>query len=233
MAVRLLSMTRRGSPERRPSEVLGPGGRLSGARGFGPAELQSRRDDMAIGKSLLRVLPRAAAALIATGVLAGCGIQPGDYVIYRIGLAKTTQSAGCYWQAGGGTPEIPDNVADDTNNIRASGTWIIYASTEDKLYLDTGEATFEGAESDEGYAFTGKIVDVDFIGAMQDTKFTTTTVTTINIATDGDAISGTGTTKESYRCTGSSCGTEAQPSCTKTTTFVGTYVEDVELKHDI
>ncbi|UQA62940.1 hypothetical protein [Polyangium aurulentum] len=187
---------------------------------------------MVIGKSLLWGA-RVAGALIATGALTGCGIAPGDYEIYRIGLAKTTESAGCYWMPGDGDPEIPDSLASDTNNIRASGTWIIYASAEDKLYLDTGEATFEGATSDEGFTFGGKDVNVEFLGAMADSKFTTTTVTTINIVTDGDAITGTGTVKKSFKCSGASCGTEPQPACTQTTNFVGTYVEDIELKHDI
>lgn len=187
---------------------------------------------MVNAKSLLGV-GRVAAALVATSALVGCGIQPGDYEIYRVATAKTTESAGCFWVPGGGSPEIPDNVASDTNNIRASGTWIIYASTEDKLYLDTGEATFEGGESDEGFAFSGRAIDVEFLGTNNDTKFTTTSVVTINITTDGDALTGVGTTKTSYKCSGPSCGTEPQPACTKTTNFVGTYVEDIELKHDI
>ncbi len=187
---------------------------------------------MVIGKSLLG-FGRVAAALVATSALVGCGIQPGDYEIYRVATTKGTESAGCFWVPGGGSPEIPPNTASDSSNIRASGTWIIYASTEDKLYLDTGEATFEGGVSDEGYAFAGKAVDVEFQGVNDDTKFTTTTAVTINIITDGDALSGTGVTKESYKCTGPGCGTEPKPTCTKSTNFVGTYVEDIELKHDI
>jgi hypothetical protein len=192
---------------------------------------------MVIGKSLLWSA-RVAGALIATSALVGCGIQPGDYEIYRVSFGELDQSAGCYW--GETEHQPPNDKASDSTTVRESGTWILYASIEDKLYLDTGKVTLEGATSDEGYTFTGKTVNIWF-GAdvddndLEDTdpKVTATTVTTLNIITDGNAISGRAVTKTSFKCSGTKCAAEPVPSCTETSPFVGTYVEDIELKHDI
>jgi hypothetical protein len=189
---------------------------------------------MVIGKSLL-LGARVAGALIATSALVGCGIQPGDYEIYRVSLGQVDETAGCFY--GQLNDEQSNDEASDTTSIRESGTWILYASIEDKFYLDTGAVTLEGAESDEGFTFTGRAVDVNFGDKNDpmdmDPKLTVTTVTTITMITDGNAISGDATKKTSYKCSGMLCPAEPIPACTEKTLFVGTYVEDIELKHDI
>jgi len=180
-------------------------------------------------KSLLRALPMAA-ILAGSGILTGCGgIDPGDYAIYRVSFGPSDESGGCYYPD---TEPLP-NEASDSTTLRGTGTWIIYASLDEKYYLDTGAVTLEGTEVDGGYSFTGKTVDVEY--DMPDgtgSKRTTTITSTVNITIDGDTISGSGVTKRSYACSGSTCG-EKIPSCTETGPFVGTYVEDVTLNYDI
>jgi len=177
-------------------------------------------------KYLVPVLGLGALSLVGCG-----GISPGDYVIYRVSQAgDTDQSSGCFYPDTAPTP----GVASDSNTIRGSSTWIIYAAIDDKLYLDSGTFTLEGAVTDTGYSFSGKTVDVSFDNDTDGTgaKRTDSVTTTITVTTDGDAISGTGVKKTSHACSGSTCGDKI-PSCSETTSFVGTKVEDVELKHDI
>jgi len=160
----------------------------------------------------------------------GCGgISPGEYEVFRVSFADTDQSSGCYFPDTGPGP----NDASDSSTLRGSGTWIISAAVDDKLYLDTGIITLEGAESDNGYAFTGKVVNVEF--DMPDgtgSKRTTTITSTVNVTTDGDAISGEAIQKTAYGCVGSTCGPKIE-TCTETTTFTGTRVDDVQLNYDI
>ncbi|MDC3956027.1 hypothetical protein [Polyangium jinanense] len=181
---------------------------------------------MEFGKSLLRALPCVA----ALAGLTGCGVSPGDTWIYRVSFGETDSSSGCWHPA----TEPPENLANDSSSLRGTGTWIIYASIEDKIYLDTGAVTLEGAESDEGFTFSGKVVDVEYSEdpSGAETKRTTTITSTVNVITDGNAISGEGIEKRSFACSGSACGDKV-PSCTRTSPFVGTYIEDVELKYDI
>lgn len=170
------------------------------------------------------------AALLAGALGAtGCGISPGDYVIYRVSPGVTDETSGCYY------PDMapPANQASDSTTVRGSSTWIIYASINDAFYLDSGTNTLEGVATDSGYQFTGKTVDVDF--DMPDgtgSKRTTTVSFTIDVITDGDAISGTSTKKTTFGCAGSTCG-EKIPSCTETTDFVGTHVDEIQLNHDL
>lgn len=164
----------------------------------------------------------------ALGVM-GCGIQPGDYVIYRVSPGATTETATCYYPDMGPSP----NEANDVTTIRESATWIIYASINDAFYLDSGQNTLEGVATDTGYQFTGREVDVQFENADgTGTKRTTTDSYTIDVTVDGEAISGTSSWKRSYGCAGPTCG-EKVPTCTRGTDFVGTHVEEIQLNHDL
>lgn len=179
---------------------------------------------MNLGKTL------QCAAVIAGAVgVTGCGISPGDYVMYRVSPSVTDETSGCYY------PETdpPPNELSDSTTVRASSTWIIYASINDAFYLDSGTNTLEGVATDTGYQFTGKKVDVQYdVPDGTGSKRTTTDSFTIDIITDGDAISGTSTWKTTYGCAGTTCG-DKLPSCTRTTDFVGTHVEEIQLNHDL
>lgn len=170
-----------------------------------------------------------AAVLAGAMGMMGCGISPGDYVIYRVSPGVTDQNSGCYYP----DTEPPPNAASDSTTIRESGTWIIYASINDAFYLDAGSNTLEGVATDNGYQFTGKEVDVQY-DAPDGTgsKRTTTDAFTIDIIVDGEAISGSSVWKTTYGCAGMTCG-EKIPSCTRTTDFVGTHVDEIQLNHDL
>ena len=108
---------------------------------------------MKLGKTL------QCAALVAgaLGVL-GCGISPGDYVIYRVTPGETVYTPGCFHPE----TEAPANEGSDSTTVRGASTWIIYASINDAFYLDSGTNTLEGLETDTGYQFTGREVDVQY-----------------------------------------------------------------------
>jgi hypothetical protein len=170
------------------------------------------------------------AALVAGAfAVMGCGISPGDYVIYRVSPGVTDETSGCHH------PETdpPPNDASDSTTIRDSNTWIIYASINDAFYLDNGTITLEGVATDTGYQFTGKTVDVQYdLPDGTGSKRTTTDSVTIDVITDGDAISGTSVLKRTYGCAGTTCG-EKIPSCQRSTDFVGMQVDEIQLNYDL
>jgi len=162
-------------------------------------------------------------AATAAAASAGCGgIGPGDYIMYRVAVSTSKPGKDC---------DVSENIKSDSSTFKASNTFYLYAGAEDAYFLDTGEVTLEGAEEDDGYKFSGKTVDVEFLGGAQTDKVTQTTAVTIEMVVDGAAVSGKITSKASltYACTGP-CPTNE--SCTQTSTFVGTEVEDVDLEHD-
>jgi hypothetical protein len=149
-------------------------------------------------------------------------------VFYRVAATADVESAGCY-----GTPEIPPNEASDSSTLYGSGTFILYAGTDDNIYLDTGKLTLQGAETDTGYAFAGKSVDVQFTPEDgSGFKETTTKAITITLNVDGKTVTGSAVTKTSYKCSGNGCP-DPKPTCTQTGNFIGTQVDDVDLKHDV
>jgi len=174
-----------------------------------------------------------AAAL--TALLPSCsGIEPGDYVVYRIAATSPKMSSGCF--AGGA---VPWNLQNDSTTIRTNGLFILYAGQEDDaFFLDIGATTLDGvyegdADAGDLYAFEGRTVDIDYsCSDGSGDKRTTTVKTTVDMYIDGAATSGEMAATASYGCIGESCG-EPIPSCTVTVEFVGTEVEDVELDHNI
>ena len=179
---------------------------------------------MKLGKTL------QCAALVAgaLGVL-GCGISPGDYVIYRVTPGETALTSGCHHPE----TEAAPNDASDSTTVRGASTWIIYASINDAFYLDSGTNTLEGVETDTGYQFTGREVDVQYdLPDGTGSKRTTTDAYTVDVIVEGEAISGSSVWKTTYGCAGTTCGDKI-PTCTRTTDFVGTHVEEIELKHEL
>ena len=192
----------------------------------------SSRHNQGRGSVLSRARFAIAAALVAaTGALAmGCdgGISPGDYVIYRVAVTEGKLGSSCY-------PDkiIPPNTKSDSNTFLGSTDFIIYAGLDDVFYLDTGAATLEGTLDGDTYTFSGATVDVEFASADgTGDKLTTTQSTTISMTVDGESVSGSVANKISIACKGTTCG-DPIPSCTTTQNFVGTEVDDIELKHDV
>ena len=162
--------------------------------------------------------------------VAGCGISPGDYFIYRVSPGTTEKSSTCFH------PETapPPNEAADSTSIRKSETWIIYASVDSAFYLDNGENTLEGVIANSGYQFSGREIDIQFENSDgTGTKRTTTNSYTVDITVDGDAISGTHIWKTTYACVGPLCEPEKVPSCTRETEFVGTHIDEIQVNYDL
>ena len=165
------------------------------------------------------------AAVAAACTVVGCssGVDPGDTVVFRIAYADTELSSSCY---NGNTPV---NVRSDSSTLRKSGTLILFAGTQDQLYLDTGDVVLEGTGADKSYTFDGKTVDVDYTRPNgQGAKITATTTTHIEMTVDSDAVTGTRTDKKAIKCSGGTSNecVSIGGSCTGTTDFVGTQVDE-------
>lgn len=144
--------------------------------------------------------------------------------MYRVALSAPEPGKDCI---------LDDDDTNDSSTILTSETFILYAGPDDKFYLDVGSVTLEGTEDGDGYKFTGKAVDVEFLGGGQGDKVTSTVSTTLTMTVDGAAVSGELTSKVviSYACAVPTQCPEGS-TCTRTTTFVGAEIEDVELQHD-
>ena len=177
----------------------------------------------------LGILGYGVGLVVAGSLFAGCGgISPGDYKVYRVAVTESELSTGCYPDK-----KVPYDVKSDSSSFRGTATFILYASAEDKFYLDVGKTTFEGAAEGDKYNFEGKTVDVNYTGPDgTGDKRTTTVTTTIEMTVDGAMVTGKQATKTSYKCSGQTCG-QPIPSCTETIEFVGTEVEDVELDYAV
>lgn len=176
--------------------------------------------------SVLGVLALAGAA----SLVGGCGgLAPGDYVIYKVALDEPSKSSGCYYPETGPDP----NTKSDSSTARAPATWILTAGPDDVFYLDTGKAVLEGQASGDGYTFDLKTTDVNYDNDdPSQTKRTDTESVSVTMTVDGNAVSGTVTDKISHKCSGSNCGNPI-PSCTSSTDFTGSEIDDVELQHQV
>ncbi len=165
------------------------------------------------------------AVVAALGALSGgCGgLGPGDYVVYRVAQSELVDSSSC--------PGYDDpSQKSDSSTFLSTSTFILYAGLEDVYYLEAeGQATLEGTEDGGTYSFSGKTVDVEY--PTPDIKFTSTTSASVSMTVDGASANGTATVTTSTKCSGTGCPDDT--SCKQTSEFVGTEVEDVELKHDL
>lgn len=191
-----------------------------------------------MSKTHWNVRPRRGAPLAwlvvagASAALVGCGgIGPGDYVVYRVAFSQEEQSAGCYPNG-----QIPPDVVEDTTSFRAAETVILYGGAEEKFYLDVSGETIAGVATDDGFAFDANSVDVSYEGLNDEVRTTDTRRTSIDVILDGAIIDGSVEMTHAFSCVGpgTSCGTPPPDyTCVTTFDFVGTEVEDVQLKHDV
>jgi hypothetical protein len=173
---------------------------------------------------------QSAVALAAVGLfsVAGCSwIAPGDYKLFKMEISETTQSKGCFY------PDSANpNVESDTNSAYDNAIWVITVDSADNVFLDVGSHTLKGTETDDGYTFSEKDVNVDFENNdAKKTKTTRTVSTKITVAIDGKSISGKASTTTSFACDGSNCPPVTPPDCTVDAKFSGTQVDDVQLQY--
>jgi hypothetical protein len=183
---------------------------------------------------------RRAGALLVLGALGaagiGCGgLGPGDYAFFRIAFSEQVKrSTSCYGDTG-----IPADEKSDKTGFYSTSLFIIYGATvegEDNLYLDTGMAVIPGFEETDLFTFTATATDVNFteINGGGD-KHTTTDKTTIELTIDGTSMTGQAVSSHKKSCSGATCDLTlpVPENCTLTTTFVGTEIEDVDLRHEV
>ena len=184
-----------------------------------------------MSRSLLSGVVGVAAFAGLTWAGCGGGIDPGEYAVYRVAFSEPKISSSCFYDK-----ELPPNIAKDSNTIRESGTYVLYAAANDQFYLDSGDMTLVGASTDDVYAFDGKAVDVEYSGNGTDgAKVTYTDTTHIDLTVDGDVVTGTRTDKHTVKCAGTDneCSPFEAPSCSRTINFVGTQVDNVDIKDEI
>lgn len=147
-------------------------------------------------------------SLVLASVTACGGIGAGDYVVYRVASNEASLSGDC--------TDDPDH----SSNLLDGATFIIYGvatESDDVLYLDAGTLVFEGAATDDGYAFSGKQVDVQGGGG---TTFTSTVDYSVTLTDNGSDVAGTFTVKSTNETP------NATNTCTSTRTFIGVQLDD-------
>ena len=171
---------------------------------------------------------RGSHLFIAAVLLGGCGLAPGDYVVYRVSLTSPDLTADCYPDG-----EVPANQANDSTTFRDAGTFILYTGAADDYYLDTGVVTIEGSQTDDVYEFIGETVDVDYFGEADANSETTIDTTTVDMVVDGASILGTLIVDSESSCTGADCPEDSEQTCTRTMDFVGTEIHDLQLFYPV
>jgi hypothetical protein len=165
----------------------------------------------------------------------GCGISPGDYIVYRVNVGEQSESSGCYYPEEEPSPDL----ADDSDSFRASQTWVVYYAAGDEIMLDAVGTALRGEETGDGFEFVADQIDVTYAGIdQQEARIAAQTRITITMNTDGDAVDG-----EIVSLTKTSCDfltaapspgiCEDIPDCTRTSPFSGVKLEDVRLEEGV
>src|SRR5688572_19447260 len=95
--------------------------------------------------------------LLGLAALGCSGVEPGDYVVYRVATSSADLSDGCYWQYQGADA----NVRNDSSSLLQSSLFVLYAGLEETFLLDIGSSVLDGeslgdGELGEDYEFRGK-----------------------------------------------------------------------------
>ena len=152
--------------------------------------------------------------LLGPVALIGCGgFGPGDYQLYRVAASEATLGDEC---------GVDDDG--DTNTIREGSTVMLFFSGGDAegVFLDVGGSVLEGAETEEGYTFSGNIIDNTDDG---DAVFTTRTDISVDLTFDGDTVNLSTNTKVAQTCSGECMGFEPT-TCNISGTAVGVAVDE-------
>lgn len=178
---------------------------------------------------------RAWIVLALAALTVACEPSEGDYIVFRVNVSSFESGAACFGEDG--TP--PPNEALDENTLRTGQTWVLYVGLSDRLILDAAGQALRGDSSDDGYAFVADDIDVTYVGVDQrEVKVTEQITTTVDMLTDGSAVSGSITAVETTSCdflvanpSSGLCG--LVPTCTRTASFAGVELDDVELTESV
>ncbi|MCA9663412.1 MAG: hypothetical protein KC486_34095 [Myxococcales bacterium] len=163
-------------------------------------------------------------SILALGMLVGiggCQVAPGQYVIIRVANADTAVSDSCYVDN-----MVPDGEKDDRTDFRTGGSIAIFAADSETYFLESdnmGVATsIEGTRDGGDYSFSGEDIDVE-------AEYTITTTVDVDLTIKNKSVIGSSVWTQ--QCSGNNC--PVLPSCVRTTDFVGTIVNGVELEHGV
>lgn len=164
----------------------------------------------------------------------GCGVSPGDYIVYRVNVGASTFSDACFGDDG-----PPDDIADDSNSYRDPQTWVVYFAAGDEIVLDAAGAALRGEETGDGFEFVADQIDVSYVGIdQQEARVNEQTTITVTMNTDGDAVAGDIVAVTKFECdfltAAPSPGLCSEvPDCTQTNMFSGVKLDDVRLEEGV
>ena len=155
------------------------------------------------------------------------GIEVGDYAVFVVAYSELEESESCYPDG------RPLNQVGDSSTFQSGGTFAIFAAAEDTYLLEMDGLVMRGTLTEETFNFNGTSVDVEFFGYDDDNRTSIEIATKVDITVDKLAMSGSSESQIDVECVGPDCGDPAATTCTQTSNFSGSLVEDVELKHEI
>jgi hypothetical protein len=182
--------------------------------------------------------PALGLALAAlAGCLSGCGVEEGDYRVFRVGVERTQISDACYDPEEMNPQEIVEQMEEQgsSSSQLTPETWVIYYGAGDHIVLDAAGASFTGEENSDGFEFIADVIDVQYDGIDQsEAKITITNHITLTMEVDGDAVQGERLESQTTTCdfltaTPSAGLCEQVTDCSRTTKFFGVELEDIEL----
>jgi len=159
-------------------------------------------------------MKKALALLVAPLLAVGCGgFGPGDYQLYRVAASEASLSESCN----------ADNEG-DTNTVRNGSTVMLFFSggESESAFLDIGGSVLEGAETEEGYDFDGKVIDIEEQGPA---TITSRLDIKVSLVFDGDTVNLTSTATNAVTCSGECTGFDPA-TCTATAQGVGVEVDE-------
>ncbi|EDM75850.1 hypothetical protein PPSIR1_33576 [Plesiocystis pacifica SIR-1] len=160
--------------------------------------------------------------------LAGCSIQPGDYIVFRVAFDAPENQSDCL---NGNDPN--PNTVDDSTDLTTASSIAIFAFDDD-YFLEYGEGlSLQGVRDGSDYSFDGTTVDVEVLNPDDDTYTTNTVDIEVDLIINGKNINGIATTRTTNTCTGASCPEDYDTTCTSTQRFRGSEIKDADLERPV
>jgi len=154
-------------------------------------------------------------------------INVGDYAVFVVAYSEVEQSEECFPDG-----EPLDEVGDATT-FRTGGTFAIFASADETFLLEMDGVVLQGSLSEDVYSFAATSTDIDFFGYEDENRTSVELDFDVEITVDKLTMSGESVSDVQTDCVGPDCGDPSSTSCTLSTNFSGSRVEDVDLKHEL
>jgi len=158
-------------------------------------------------------------------MLAGCGVGPGDWALFRLTESTTTLAGDCWYPADGPSPD----EVDDIDSSQQASTVAVFRDADGGWYLDDGSVVMVGIQDRPEVTFAYQQRDVSYT-APDGTgdKYIADESYTLVAAFQGDVMTGQRTASLTITCEGATCG-ELPDVCTNTASVVGVRVPDADV----